>query len=204
MSHDPLLVLVGGVPGAGKSTLLARVADDRPGARVLDPDAHRRRMAALLPGVPYRLCRPVVHTLHAVDTLRAVLRGPAAYPDGVLFVHDPATRSGRREALARLARWCGWQPVLVLVDVPRQAALDGQVERGRVVRARSFARHWERSAAQRSGLADAVATRRPVGSWAEVHLVDRSTALPAVRRLLRSRSSEVHGRTSMVTNPAGR
>ncbi len=192
MSHDPLLVLVGGVPGAGKSTLLARAADDHPDARVLDPDAHRRRIAAVLPGVPYRFCRPVVHTLHAVDIVRAVLRGPAARTDGVVLVHDPATRPGRREALARLALSRGWHPVLVLVDVPRQAALDGQAERGRVVRARSFAGHWERWVAQRSVLVDASARRRPVGSWAEVHVVDRSAALPAVRSLLRSRPGGAH------------
>lgn len=190
---EPLLVLVGGVPGAGKSTLLARVADDHPGARVLDPDPFRRRLAALLPGVPYRLCRPVVHTRHAVTTLGAVLRGPAASPEGVLLVHDPATRPGRREALARLARSCGWRPVLMVVDVPRQAALDGQSERGRVVRPRSFARHWERWSAQRSELMAAAARRRPLGSWAEVHVVDRTTALPAVRGLLGRRSGDLRG-----------
>jgi predicted kinase len=175
----PLLVLVGGVPGAGKSTLLARVGDDEPGAVVLDPDAYRRWFRTALPRAPYRAYRPVVHTLHAAAVAVAVLRGPAG-AGGVLLVHDPATRPRRRRALARLARARGWEPVLVVVDVPRTAALDGQLERGRVVAAGSFAGHWRRWQEQRARLADGARAE----GWAEVHVVDRRTAAPTLRGVL--------------------
>lgn len=177
----PLFVLVGGVPGAGKSTLLARVADESEQATVVDPDVLRRWFATSLPAwVPYRSYRFLVHTLHAVATLGLVLRGPSRRRR-VLLVHEPATRPRRRELLGRVARWCGWQPVLVLIDVPRQDALVGQRERGRVVDPRSFARHWERWSEQRRSLAGAGAR---VGAWEGVHVVERRSALPRVRSLL--------------------
>jgi predicted kinase len=177
-------VLVGGVPGAGKSTLLARVGDDAPDAVVLDPDAYRRWFRTALPRAPYRAYRPVVHTLHAAAVAGAVLRGAADAGD-VLLVHDPATRPRRRRALARLARARGWEPVLVVVDVPRTAALDGQVERGRVVAPESFAGHWRRWEEQRAALADGAVAE----GWAEVHVVDRRTAAPTLRGLLGVRRS---------------
>lgn len=181
MADRPLspLVLVGGVPGAGKSTLLARVGDDEPGAVVRDPDAFRRWLRTALPYVPYRAYRPMVHALHALATLHAVLRGPAG-PRTALLVHDPATRPRRRRALARLARACGWEPVLLVVDVSRREALAGQAERGRVVAPASFARHWRRWQAQHDRLPASAA----VEGWAAVHVVDRSTATATVRRVV--------------------
>ncbi|WP_125775919.1 AAA family ATPase [Antribacter gilvus] len=180
----PLFVLVGGVPGAGKSTLLARIAGEGGGATVVDPDVQRRWFAAVLPSwVPYRSYRYVVHTVHALRTLWQVLRGPAR-ERRVLMVHDPATRPRRREVLARLARARGWRPVLVVIDVPMEAALAGQLERGRVVGSRSFAGHWERWSAQRSGLAGAAVGQGSAGAWAGVHVVGRASALSQVRVLL--------------------
>lgn len=180
-------VLVGGVPGAGKSTALARVAACRPGVRVLDSDAARRELRGRVPrGVPYAVYRPVVHVRHLAGVVRAVLRGPGCggdcadgvdgVDDGarVLVVHDPTSRV-RRWWWECLARRAGWRPVLVMVDVGRSEALSGQETRGRVVRARAFARHWRRWAAQRAELA-----RGAAGGWSEVHVVGRSQAVSAL------------------------
>ncbi|MEL7974987.1 AAA family ATPase [Isoptericola sp. F-RaC21] len=170
-------VLVGGVPGAGKSTALAGVAG-RAGIRVLDSEAARRDLRARVPrGVPYAVYRPVVHVRHLAGVVRAVLGGPR---DGarVLVVHDPATSRVRRWWWACLARRAGWRPVLVMVDVGRTEALEGQEARGRVVRAGAFARHWRRWAAQRAGLV--AAAGGPAGGWARVHVVGRREAVPSL------------------------
>lgn len=175
-----LLIVVGGVPGAGKSTLLARVSDDVPRSVVLDPDRYRRRIAGRLPSwVPYDLYRWASHTLHALETLARVVRGPRT--TAPLLVHDTATRPLRRAALGRLARVRGWGPVLVAVDVPLADALDGQLDRGRVVRPHEFARHWERWSVQRAAFWVGDGGAR--GPWASVHLMDRPGALRQVREL---------------------
>lgn len=181
----PLMIVVGGVPGAGKSTLLARVADDVPRAVVLDPDRHRRRIARRLPSwVPYATYRWAVHTLHAVVTLAYLARGPRS--DAPLLVHDTATRERRREALGLLGRLRGWDPVLVAVDVSLVEALDGQLDRGRVVRPEEFLRHWERWSVQRSALAAVDGGDR--GPWSAVYLMARCDAFRRVRELTRQRS----------------
>jgi hypothetical protein len=163
----PLMIVVGGVPGAGKSTLLARVADDAPRTVVLDPDRYRR-----------------VHTLHAVETMARLARGPRS--DAPLLVHDTATRARRRETLGLLARLRGWDPVLVAVDVSLAEALDGQLDRGRVVQPEEFVRHWERWTAQRSALA--AADGGPRGPWSGVYLMARCDAYRRVREMARARS----------------
>jgi hypothetical protein len=181
----PLMIVVGGVPGAGKSTLLARVADDVPGGVMLDPDRHRRRIAARLPSwVPYDTYRWAVHTLHAAATLVNVLRGPRS--DAPLLVHDTATRERRRETLGLLARLRGWDPVLVAVDVSLADALDGQLDRGRVVQPDEFVRHWERWTSQRSAFA--ASDGGPRGPWSSVYLMPRCDAFRQVRDLARRRS----------------
>ncbi|MFC7878625.1 hypothetical protein [Isoptericola sp. NPDC057391] len=182
-------VLVGGVPGAGKSTALAWAAGLRPGVRVLDSEAARRDLRGRVPrGVPYAVYRPVVHVRHLAGVVRAVLAGPpagvrggvrgggtaggaAGEGAGVLVVHDPATSRARRWWWACLARRAGWCPVLVMVDVGRDAALAGQEARGRVVRARAFARHWRRWSAQRAGLVGA--SGGAAAGWSQVHVVGR-------------------------------
>ncbi len=181
----PLLVVVGGVPGAGKSTLLAQVAKEVPRAVVIDPDRHRRRIAARLPSwVPYGAYRWAAHTLHLLATVLHLVRGPRA--TGPLLLHDTATRERRRELLGAAARWFGWDPVLVAVDVSLADALDGQLDRGRVVQPDEFVRHWVRWTAQRSILA--AADGGPRGPWSGVYLMERCDALGKVRDLARRRS----------------
>lgn len=151
----PDLVLLGGVPGAGKSTVLRRVRR-RPGVRVLDPDSHRAAVGRAVGAVvPYRAWRPVVHVLHAVAVLGALLRGPGRADGAQLVVHEPGTRPRRTAALLRLARARGWRPALVFVDAPREAALAGQHARGRVLDPRSFDGHWRRWSQQRRHWLDA-------------------------------------------------
>jgi hypothetical protein len=176
-SGTPFL-LVGGLPGAGKSTALRALADDTVGVTVLDPDTHRRRLAALLPhGTPYRCYRWLVHTLHAVAVLAVLLAGPRWW-HRPLAVHDPATRPIRRAAVARLARWRGWTPLLVLLDVDRDTALAGQRARGRTLRRGSFDRHWRRWSRQRPTVLGTV------GGWERVLLVPRAAAGATLLRLV--------------------
>jgi predicted kinase len=176
-------VLVGGVPGAGKSTALAWVAGLRPGVRVLDSESARRAVRGRVPrGVPYAVYRPVVHGWHLWGVVRAVLAGPSAEARrdgaGVLVVHDPATSRARRRWWAWVARRAGWRPVLVMVDAGRAEALSGQEARGRRVRARAFARHWRRWAAQRAGLL--AASGGPADGWSQVRVVGRGQAVGAL------------------------
>ena len=178
-------VLVGGVPGSGKTTLLRSVAD-RPGVHVIDPDADRARLAAALPGwVPYRSYRALVHTLHYLRVLLAILRAGGE----MLVVHDPATRPRRRELLARFARWRGWDPVLLYLDVTAETALAGQRARGRVLDSASFARHWTRWGSQRPAVEAARGSW--FGLWARVELVDREQAPLALERLMAPGRTEV-------------
>lgn len=173
------VVLVGGVPGAGKSTVIAQLAAAAPEVDALDPDAYRRGLQRLLPGTAYAVYRPLVHTLHAVRVLLALLAGPA--PGRTLVVHDPATRPRRRRLFARLALVRGWDPVLLYLDVPRRAAEIGQVRRGRVVDPVRFAGHWARGEVLRSEL---VAGPRGLDDalWSEVMLTDRQQAAHQLRR----------------------
>lgn len=204
----PLMIVVGGVPGAGKSTLLARVADDVPRTVVLDPDRYRRGIARRLPSfVPYVAYRWAVHTLHAVETMARLARGPRSLAP--LLVHDTATRARRRETLGLLARLRGWDPVLVAVDVSLAEALDGQLDRGRVVQPEEFVRHWERWTTQRSALA--AADGGPRGPWSGVYLMARCDAYRRVREMARARSlvlaaarpgtDDAGSRTSAVDQP---
>lgn len=178
-------VLVAGVPGAGKTTVLARVRRDLPDVTVLDPERYRRAGAAAFGGrLPYRSYRPVVHALHAVTVLGHVLAGPDRPGRRTLVVHEPGTRPRRNAALAGLARARGWRTALVVVDVTRAEALEGQRVRGRVVRARSFEGHWARWTEQRTRLRDAARAGAALDGWQHVRLVTRDDAEPVLRRLL--------------------
>jgi hypothetical protein len=163
------LLVVAGMPGAGKTTMLRRAAGALP---VLDSDQVRVRLADLLPAaVPYRWYRPLVHLCHRT---RIVAR--AAGSRGPLVVHEPATRASTRRWLAAVAAVTGRPARLLWLDVTAEEALAGQHSRGRLVRARSFARHAARAARMRDALA---AGSRPPG-WHSVHVLGRPAARRAV------------------------
>lgn len=163
------LLVVAGMPGAGKTTMLRRAAGALP---VLDSDQVRVRLADLLPdAVPYRWYRPLVHLCHRT---RIVAR--AAVRRGPLVVHEPATRASTRRWLAAVAAVTGRPARLLWLDVTAEEALAGQHSRGRLVRARSFARHAARAERMRAALA---AGSRPPG-WQSVQVLGRPAARRAV------------------------
>ncbi|NNG18017.1 AAA family ATPase [Naumannella sp. ID2617S] len=175
------LIVLAGIPGAGKTTALQGVGGTE-AVRVLDPEPHRDRLARVLPGVRYRHCRWLVHTLHHLQVLFATLRGPVR--GRTLLVHDPGTRRWSRRLLARLAQVRGWRAGLVVVDVPRAEAIAGQVARGRVVRPASFDGHWHRWAELR----DAPESLRAEG-WRLVLFTSRGQAQPLLHALVADQSA---------------
>lgn len=179
----PHLLLLGGVPGAGKSTLIRQVTDRNPEVRALDPETAARWLSARLPRTPYRLYRPLVHLWHALTTLVLVMLGPTRDRRTIL-VHDPATRPRRRALLGRIARARGWRTSLVMIDVPRAVAIDGQHARGRIVRSTSFERHWHRWTDDQPRLLSATTFGDADGSWDRVHVVDRARAGRRLEALL--------------------
>lgn len=163
-------VVVAGIPGAGKTTALRELVAAQPdcGLLVVDSDSVRRSVQARFPAVPYRILRPVVHTVHWIRVV--VLAGvePRA-----LLVHETATRTASRAALLRIARWSGRPARLVWIDVDAETARRGQVLRDRVIRARSFRRHVSR-----------VLRRDPAraagAGWDDVRRTDREGAVAAI------------------------
>ncbi|MVA75627.1 AAA family ATPase [Auraticoccus sp. F435] len=179
--RGPVVVFVGGVPGAGKSTAL-RAVGARGGVRVLDPEQVAARLAVRLHPLPYRVYRPLVHLLQALRVLLALLADRRGAPP--LLVHDTATRPWLRHLGAAVARRAGWRPVLVLIDVPAEAALAGQLARGRVLPPRRNARHWRRWLRLRSQVRG-LAAGSPHGAWEQVRLCDRETAAALLDDLAR-------------------
>lgn len=170
------LVVVGGVPGAGKSTVMAAVASELD-ARVLDPEQIHRWLAKRLPvDTPYRWYRLWVHLGHAVRVLVAL----TARRDVLLLVHAPANRRLRRRLGLSLARRHGWRTVLVVIDVSRQSALAGQMDRHRVLGEASFQRHWRRSEALREAIIEGSVSLDDSG-WDQVVMVDRTRAIATLR-----------------------
>ncbi|MEV6831961.1 AAA family ATPase [Amycolatopsis sp. NPDC051102] len=158
------LLVVAGLPGAGKTTMLRHAVAGLP---VLDSDQVRERLRGLVPSVPYRWYRPVVHAWH-----RARIVGFAVGVAGPVVVHEPSTRASTRLLLALVGLVSGRSVRLLFLDVPADVALAGQVGRGRVVRARSFARHVRRVERWREAL---LGGRVPVG-WCSVQVIDRGVA----------------------------
>ncbi|MCW2717010.1 AAA family ATPase [Pseudonocardia sp.] len=165
------LLLVAGMPGAGKSTLLDGLPP-RADTVVLDSDAYRSALAALLPGVPYAAYRPLVHLWHRLAVLVAAFSATAV----VVVVHLPATDPSTRAAVALLAALTGRTAHLLWLDADPGEARHGQVARGRVVPEASFAAHAERAAAT----ADALREGRPAG-WSGVTVLDRPAARAGLR-----------------------
>lgn len=142
------------------------------GERVDSQDARDRwdrRMPRLL---PYAVYRPLVRLAHYAG-LRRVLRSGRP-----VVVHDCGTQAWVRRWLAREARRRGAALHLLLLDVPPEEALAGQLERGRGVSRYAFhaAPHGVRPAAGGRGV------RPGAGGCASAVLVDRDAA-NALRRI---------------------
>lgn len=191
------IVVVAGLPGAGKSTALRGLACGNPpdgggkrdggnplevgsmpddatiphegpgGSLVVDSATVRRRLRARLPVVPYALLRPLVHAVHWVRVAVFAVRENRA-----LLIHETATRPLARAVLAGLSR-LGRRPLrLVWIEVPSQAAREGQERRGRIIRRRAFRRHLRRIGRRHP----AVAAR----NWDAVYRTDRAGAAQSI------------------------
>lgn len=176
--------MVGGVPGAGKSTAIANALPYLSGVDALDSEHERRRLEAIVPGVPYPYLRPMVHVLHQTRAMAELLRGPADRTG--LLIHDPATRPARLKIIGQLAQARGWRPVLIFIEVDREQALDGQRARGRLVDCDRFDGHWRRWSALRATLADGkeYEWRDALAAWPERYWVDRRDAPDLLTRLV--------------------
>jgi predicted kinase len=164
------LVLVAGMPGAGKSTALATLPR-LPGLVVLDPDAPRAALDRVLPRVPYRAYRALVHAWHRLAILAA-----ACSPAPTVVVHLPATDARTRRAVALLAAATGRGAHLVWLDVPAVRARQGQLARGRLTPATEFAAHAARAAATTAALRE-----HPPAGFAAVTVLDRAAAARGLR-----------------------
>lgn len=158
------LVVLAGLPGAGKSTLLAAAETDAP-AVVLDSDQVRTKLRAFFPAaLPYRFYRPLVHLVHR---LRIVWFAMTA--GGLLLVHEPSTRPTTRAGLVAVGVLTHRPRHFLWLDASPEEAMSGQVERGRLIRSRSFARHVRRAARLRTRFAEGV----PPRGWQGLTLLTR-------------------------------
>jgi hypothetical protein len=164
------LLLVAGIPGAGKSTLLAGLPRSA-GVVVLDSEAQRAAVRRVVGALPYAWYRPLVHLLHRIAFVAAAM---SSVP--TVVVHLPATSAGTRAAVARLAAVTGRSAHLLWIHVDPEAARLGQCERGRLVRAASFAEHARRA---RASVAELQAG--PPAGWAGAVVVDRPAARAGLR-----------------------
>ncbi|MET8988366.1 AAA family ATPase [Nonomuraea wenchangensis] len=152
------LVILTGLPGAGKTTLLRRLyglhgAESAPVARgavvVIDSYQSKQRWAGRLGWAPQPVRRAVVFATHLARISRALASGRA------VVAHNRGCAPSVLRGFDQLARWHGARLHLLLLDTAPETALAGQHERGRVVAARTFARHqrrWEELMARvRSG-----------------------------------------------------
>lgn len=164
------VVVVSGLPGSGKSTLMRRAVTGGVG-RVDSQDVQARFARRLPRRLPYAVYRPLVRAAHFWRLRRAVRGG------GPLVVHDCGAQRWVRGWLGRAARRQGRALHLLLLDVDPQAAVGGQVARGRTVPAAAFARHragWRRLLAQVHRAAESGGAL-PAGAASAV-LLDRAAA----------------------------
>ena len=138
--HDPVLVVIGGLPGGGKTTLLRRLlAEESTGVRGFDSEQVTTRLRGAGVRIPYRVLRMWVHPWHWWRVLCGI-RG--AVP--VVVLTDPWTSPWWRALVLRAARRAGRSVRLVLIDVPPELAESGQASRGRAISARAMRRHTVR------------------------------------------------------------
>ncbi|WP_245886523.1 AAA family ATPase [Umezawaea tangerina] len=144
------LVVLAGLPGAGKSTLLAHLDAGGVPVVVLDSDQVRARLRTVFPArLPYRFYRPLVHLVHRARVLLF-----AAGRTGLLVVHEPSTRPTTRAWLVLVGFLAVRHRQFLWLDATAEEAMAGQVERGRLVRGTSFARHVRRAAWLRDRFAE--------------------------------------------------
>ncbi|NJP90782.1 ATP-binding protein [Nonomuraea sp. FMUSA5-5] len=141
------LVILTGLPGAGKTTLLRRLygmhgAESLPvtsgAVAVIDSAQSKRHWQGRLAWAPYPVRRAVVFVTHVTRIRQALTQGHA------VVAHNRGCGPYVLRGFAWLARRHGADFHLLLLDAPPDEALAGQRARGRVVAARTFARHQRR------------------------------------------------------------
>jgi predicted kinase len=141
------LVILTGLPGAGKTTLLQRLyglhgAESLPvtvgAVVVIDSVQSRQHWYGRLDWAPHPLRRAVVFATHLSRIRQALTRGHS------VIAHNRGCAPYVLRGFAWLARRHRANFHLLLLDAPAEAALEGQQARGRVVAARTFARHQRR------------------------------------------------------------
>lgn len=186
-SQTTLLVLLAGVPGAGKTEALREIRQKAPWARSADSETVRSLLYRCAPWLPYPLCRPLVHTIAHIAAIVQILRRGG----GQLIVHDPGTRQWSRRLLLRLSLLRGYETIAVYIDIERDTALRGQVQRQRIVRSQAFERHWQHWLDLRQRiLADVELT--PGEQWAQVVLSSRYTIVDDVLEVLNVHQAGTH------------
>ncbi|NNH74298.1 hypothetical protein HLB23_31370 [Nocardia uniformis] len=169
-------VMVTGVPGAGKSTALRNLFGatqdavqpvvGQDGAVLLDSGHARNWWAPRLGAIPYPLWLPIVHITHFLR-----IRAALYTVNGPVVIHDCGTRQWARRLVAMWARGAGRQVHMIMIDAPAEAALAGQISRGREIIGLSFTVHcvkWRR-------LVDSVATgKKPRPAPTSVVILDRA------------------------------
>jgi predicted kinase len=157
------ILVVSGLPGGGKSTLMRRGE----GARLVDSQDVRLRWERRMPRLlPYAVYRPLVRIAHYTGLWRVVRSGAS------VVVHDSGSLPFVRSWLSGQARRHGRGIHLLLLDVPEEAAREGQRVRGRGVSAYAMARH---RVASRRLLAAAESGGLPE-NWLSAVLLDRRAA----------------------------
>lgn len=166
------LVVLAGIPGAGKSTVLGRIQADAEITK-LDSEQVRVVLRRVLPvRLPYRCYRPLVHLLH-----RTRIAWFCLTTTGPVVAHEPATRATTRAMLLLFGHLTGRRCVLLWLHADPEAALSGQRDRGRLIRARSFQRHVKRAERLHGRM---LAGRMPAG-WRSVWLFTREQAGAGIR-----------------------